>query len=132
MTRSDYETLVIRDSSILTNLYVATNIRGLNDNLELTSKNQVVLLIDFTMWDLTSLDMIIEFSSDNLEYFQETSIDTNTWSIWTVSLFEYTFIESWKFRVSFPIKDRYMRIKVKWTWTVTNSLLKITSITWLS
>ena len=76
--------------------------------------------------------MIVEFSHNNVDYYQETSLDTNTWAIWTINLFEYTFTETWKYRVSFPIKDKFMRIKVKWTWTVTNSLLKITSITWLS
>lgn len=131
MATQDYEILVIRDEAVLTNTYVATDIRGFNDNLDLTYKNQVVLLMDFTIWNLTSLDMIIEFSSDNVDYYQETAIDS-TWGIWTVNLYEYTFTETWKYRVSFPIKDKFMRIKVKGTWNVLNSLLKITSITWLS
>lgn len=131
MAKQDYEIKIIRDVAILTNSYVATDIRWFNDNLDLTGKNQVVLLLDFTVGSLTSLDMQIEFSSDNKDYYQETSIEI-VWWIWIVSLFEYTFTETWKYRLSFPIKDKFMRVKAKGTWTGTGSSLKITSITWLS
>jgi len=131
MSKQGYEIKVIRDNAILTNAYITTSIRWFNDNLDLTGKNQVVLLLDFIIWSLTSLDMQIEFSSDNVEYYQETSLEI-VWWIWIVNLFEYTFNETWKYRISFPIKDKFMRIKVKGTWLVTSSSLKITSITWLS
>jgi len=131
MANQDYETLVIRDTAILTNSYVETSIRGFNDNLDLADKNQVVLLMDFVIWSLDSLDMIVEFSSDNVNYYQETSMEL-FWSIWRFTLFEYTFTSTWNYRVSFPIKDRYMKIKVKWTWTTTSSSLKITANSWLS
>jgi len=124
-----YEIKVIRDAAILTNSYVSTDIRGLNDNLDLSDRNQVELYVDFTIWSLTSLDMIVEFWSCWTEYYQETSMEIN-WGIWTINLFERQFTESWKFRISFPIKDKFMRIRVKWTGTVTSSSLQITSVTW--
>ena len=131
MAKLDYEAKVIRESTILTNSYVETLIRWFNDNIDLTWKNQVVLLLDFTIWSLTSLNILVDFSNDWIDYYQEISIET-IWWIWVVSLFEYTFNETWKYRLSFPIKDKYMRIRVNGTWTVTGSLLKITSITWLT
>ena len=131
MAKLDYEALVIRDAAVLTNSYVATTIRWINDNLDLTEKNQLVLLMDFTIGSLTSLEMKIDFSWDNIDYYQETSLDIS-WGIWTVNLFEYTFDETGKYRIALPIKDKYMRLSVKGTWTVTGSSLKITSITWLA
>jgi hypothetical protein len=49
MANLDYEDKVIRESAILTASYVASDVRGDNDNISLTSKNQVILLIDFTI-----------------------------------------------------------------------------------
>ena len=43
MANLDYEQVVIRDVAILTNSYVASTVRGFEDNLSLTSKNQVIL-----------------------------------------------------------------------------------------
>lgn len=131
MANLDYEQLVIRDSAVLTWSYVASTVRWENDNLSLASKNQVVLLIDFTIGSLTSMEMKAEFSSDEVNYYQETSLDISS-GTGTVNLFEYTFNTTGKYRVVFPIKDKYMKISVKGTWTVTSSLCKITNISWLA
>ena len=131
MAQLDYEYKVIRESEQLTVWYVASWVRGESDNLDLTGKNQVILLVDLSLWNLTSMEMKAEFSHNNIDYYQETSLDVS-WGTWIANLFEYTFNEDGKFRIAYPIKDRYMRISVKWTWDSTGSLCKITNITWLA
>ena len=131
MANLDYEQVVIREAAILTNSYVASTVRGLDDNLSLTSKNQVILYVDFTIGSLTSLELKVEFSPDGVTYFQETSIDVSS-GTWTVNLFEYTITASGQYRIAIPIKDKYMKISAKGTGTVTSSSLKITNITWLA
>jgi len=106
-------------------------VRWYNDNLDLSWKNQVVLLLDLTLWSLTSCVMKVEFSHDNIDFYQETSFEVLGW-IWNVNLYEYNINDSWKYRISFPIKDKFMKISIKGAWTTVWSLLKITSITWLS
>ena len=131
MAKLDYEEKVIRDATILTNSYVSATVRWIDDNLNLTEKNQVMLYLDLTLGSLTACVMKIEFSADNIDFYQETSFEV-LWWIWNVSLYEYNFVDTGKFRLAFPIKDKVMRVSVKWTWTVTNSSLKIISITWLA
>lgn len=131
MANLDYEQVVIRDAAILTNSYVASIVRGLNDNLSLTSKNQVILYVDFTIGSLTSLELKAEFSPDDTTYYQETSIDISG-GTGTVNLFEYTITASWQYRIAIPVKDKYMKVSAKGTGTLTSSSLKITNITWLA
>jgi len=127
----DFESKVVRSSAILTTGYVASDIRGASDNLVLTNKNQVILLIDFTKGSLTSMELKLDFSFDNTNWFQETSLDISSWT-WNVNLFEYTFTASWKYRIAVPIKDKFIRASVKGTGTVTSSLCEITTITWIA
>ena len=127
----DFENKVIRESAILTNSYVASDARGLNDSLVLTDKNQVILLVDFTKGSLTSMEMKVDFSHDGITYFQETSINISG-GTGTVSLFEYTFTATGKYRIAIPIKDKFIRASVKGTGTVTSSLCEITTITWIA
>lgn len=124
-----FEEKVIRESAILTASYVASDVRWLDDNLILTDKNQVVLLIDFTKWSLTTMEMKLDFSNNWVDFYQETSLDISSGTA-TVNLLEYTFNATGKYRVVLPIKDRYIKVSVKWTWTATSSLCKITNITW--
>lgn len=131
MAKLDYEYKVIREASILTNSYVASDVRWLWDNIDLTWKNQLILLIDFTIGSLTSMEIKAEFSHNEVDYYQEVSMSISWW-IWTVDLFEYTFDATWKYRIAIPIKDKFIKISAKWTWTVTSSSLQITSITWLA
>lgn len=124
----DFENKVIRSSAILTSSYVESDVRGLNDSLVLTDKNQVILLVDFTKGSLTSMEMKIDFSHDGTTYFQETSINISG-GTGTVSLFEYTFTATGKYRIAVPIKDKYMKVSVKGTGTATSSLCQINNIT---
>lgn len=128
MSKMDFESKSIRDSAILTNSYVAADVRGLADSLILTDKNQVLLLVDFTKGSLTSMELKVDFSFDGVTYFQETSLDISS-GTGTVNLFEYTFTATGKYRIAVPIKDRYMKVSVKGTGTVTSSLCQINTIT---
>lgn len=131
MSKMDFESKSIRDSAILTNSYVAADVRGLADSLILTDKNQVLLLVDFTKGSLTSMELKVDFSFDGVTYFQETSLDISS-GTGTVNLFEYTFTATGKYRIAVPIKDRYMKVSVKGTGTVTSSLCQINTITWVA
>lgn len=131
MASLDYEQIVIRDAAILTNSYVASIVRWIDDNLNLTDKNQVILYLDFTIGSLTSLEIKAEFSPDNVTFYQETSIDITS-GTGTVNLFEYTITASGQYRLAIPVKDKYMKVSAKGTGTTTSSSLKITNITWIA
>lgn len=126
-----YTHKVIRDSAILTTSYVSTVIRWEGDNLDLTTSNQSIILVDFTIWSLTSMEMKFESSNDWINFYQESSLDISS-GTWTVNLFEYSFSATWKYRIAIPLKDRYIRLSVKWTGTVTSSLCKIELVTWVA
>ena len=74
------------------------------------------------------MEMKVDFSNDGITYFQETSLAISG-GTGTVSLFEYTFTATGTYRIAVPIKDRYMKVSVKGTGTVTNSLCQISTVT---
>jgi len=125
-----YEEKVIRESSILTNSYVATDIIW-DEEIRLTERNQLVLYIDFTIWSLTSMELKVEFSPNEIDWYQESSQLVDSW-IATIDLKEYVFDWTWKYRLAIPIKDKFLRVSAKGTWTVTSSLLKLSLITWVN
>ena len=131
MTNLEYEQKVIREAAELTTGYVSSTVRWIEDNLDLTGKNQLILLLELKLSSLTSVELKAEFSNDNVTYYQETSLDISG-GTWTVNLFEYTFTLWGNYRLAIPIKDKYVKISAKWTGTVWGSELKITSITWQS
>jgi hypothetical protein len=88
--------------------------------------NQLQLYIDFTIGSLTSAEIKIEFSSDNSTWYQE-AFGAISGGIDTLSLGEHTIGATGKYRISTPIKDRYIRVSVKGTGTVTDSSLAILS-----
>jgi len=125
-----YEEKVIRESSILTNSYVATDIIW-DEEIRLTERNQLVLYVDFTIWSLTSMELKVEFSPNEIDWYQESSQLVDSW-IATIDLKEYVFDWTWKYRLAIPIKDKFLRVSAKGTWTVTSSLLKLSLITWVN
>ena len=131
MSKQHYEEKTIREASILTNSYVSSDIRGNDDNVRVTERNQCLLYIDLTIWSLTSAEIKIEFSSDDVTYYQECTQFISS-GIATIDLKEYTFDSDWKYRLAIPIKDRYIKVSAKWTWTVSGSSLAISIITWVN
>jgi len=129
MVNLSYQYKEIREPSILSASYVSTLVRWINDNLDLTGENQIVLYIKFIKWSLDSMEMKIEFSPDNIDYYQESSVDIMN-GTGTVNKFEYMFTSQWSYRVAVPIKDKYMKVSIKGTGDPTWSSCSIINITW--
>lgn len=122
----DYILLPIRSAAILTGSYVAgTMISPFNVNPAL--RNQMNVLFSFTIGSLTSAEIKIEYSHDNVTYFQDTfeSIAAGTS---TLTLGNYTFSATGNYVLSLPIKFSYIRISAKGTGTVTSSSLTIDAV----
>ena len=120
--RFDYFKETIRDAAILTTSYVAGNILS-----EVHDRNQLVVLVDFTKGSLTSAELKVEFSDDGTNYYQETASSVSGGTI-SESLGERAFTASGSYRISVPINDRYVKISVKGTGTVTSSSMALKAI----
>ena len=131
MSGLQYTARQIRDAAILTTSYVAADILWLDDNNRSQELNQSVLFIDFTIGSLTSLELKIEYSDDGVNYYQQSFIDIS-WGTATVSLWEYTFTETWSYEIANPFKAKFMKVSVKGTWTVTSSSCAIKWIIWIA
>lgn len=125
----DYANKSIRSAAVLTNSYVASTVIGPADtDWESTHlRNQLVLLVSFTKGSLTSAELKVEFSSDGSTYYQETfgSISGTTQ---TLSLGESTMTATGNYRIPVPVKDKYIKVSVKGTGTVTSSSMAITAV----
>lgn len=118
----DYESIVVRESAILTGSYVAGTVIE-----ETLGSNQLVLLVNFTKGSLTTAEFKVEFSPDNSTWYQETFQSVTTGTA-TESLGEHQISATGGYRISIPIKDRYIKISAKGTGTVTSSAMSITAI----
>ena len=128
--QNNYSIKSVRASSVLTGSYVAGTVigpRGLNPSIDPVSNNQLVLYFDFTLGSLTSAELKVEFSDDGVNYYQETTSSLASGTS-TDKLTEHTISATGKYRLAFQICDRYIRVSVKGTGTVTNSLLAIDAI----
>ena len=124
-----YQYKTLREDSVLTTIPEFTQVRWKDDNLNLSWENQVVLYVKFVKWSLDSMIMKVYFSPDNIDYFQECSIDINS-GVGTVNKFDYSFTSNGNYRIPIPIKDKYMKISVEWSGNVSGSSCKIINITW--
>ena len=124
------ELQTLRTSAILTNSYVAGTVWGpqggstVSDPVE---NNQLLLLIDFTKGSLDSMQLKIEFSENGTDYYQETSSAVSSGTS-TETVLAHSFGATGKFRLPIPIVDRYIKVSVKGTGTVTSSLVKVLAI----
>lgn len=114
----------IRDSAVLTSSYVAGTV------LSVPLKNQLIIYVLFTKGLTTSMEMKVEFSQDNSSWYQEVEefIDSGTATVrelthQVASANQSAAQQGYKF--SIPITDRYVRISVKGTGVMTNSLVQI-------
>ena len=122
----DYMFWDVRASAILTNSYVpGTVLNYTNANPAL--RNQLNILVNFTKGLITSAEIKVEYSSDGVNFFQDTfeAISAGTS---TLSLGEYTIAATGNYIISIPIKAAYIRISAKGTGTVTSSLMEIDAI----
>lgn len=122
----DYQIKPIRSAAILTGSYVAGTVIGI-DEVNSGLHNQMVLYVSFTKGSLTSLEIKIEFSNDNVTFYQEVS-DAIVGGTGTWSLLEHTTTSSGNYRYPCPVKDRYIRVSAKGTGTVTGSSLQIDAV----
>ena len=131
---TDYIKRNIRSSAVLTGSYVAATVLGAEAGTtpdtyttNPNEYNQVVLYVDFTIGSLTDMLLNVEFSPDNSSYYQET-LGTISGSTETDSVLEHKFTATGKYRIAIPCTDRYIKVSVKGTGTVTNSLCAIDAV----
>ena len=115
-------TTSLRSTAILTGSYVNSSSVAVDNG-----ENQLVLLCQATMGSLTSMEIRVEFSDDDSTWFQQTfslvSGGTNS-----LSLGEHQITADGNYRIPIPIADRYFRIGVKGTGTLTGSDLIIDGV----
>lgn len=116
--------IIIRSSAILTTSYVAGTVYGQDNNLKIETNNQLILWITFVKWSLTSMSLKIEFSDDNIKYYQDTFLAVSGGTA-TATLWEYIFSENWNYALYVPIKSRNIKVSVKGSWTTTGSSCEI-------
>ena len=119
MSNRDYVIRSSREAAILTNSYVAGTIA---DNID--EFNQLVILASFALGSLTSTQIKVEFSHDQITWFQEVSsvIDGGTSKD---SLMEHTITATGNYAIPTQLKAKHVRVSVKGTGVVTNSSMKI-------
>jgi len=118
----DYIIKSVRSSLILTTGYVAGTV------LENThGYNQLNLLLAFTKGSLTTAEIKVEFSPDNSTWYQET-FQSVTGGTATETVGAHQISASGNYRIMIPLKDRYARVSVKGTGTVTSSLMAVDAI----
>ena len=122
VNNQSYRLELVRASLILTTSYVAGTV--LND---VENFNQLMLFYEWTKGSLTSLEIKVEFSFDGQTYSREifSSVSGGTS---TDSLGEHTTTDAGNGLIAIPIKCSKIRISVKGTGTVTNSLLVVNAV----
>lgn len=125
-----YQTKNIRASAVLTNSYVAATIlgpQGLGQLLDPVENNQLVVLVKLTLGSLTSAEVKVEFSNDGTNYYQETAGSVSGGTS-TDSLLTHTMTATGNYRLPISLVDRYVKVSVKGTGTVTNSLMVVDAV----
>lgn len=124
-----YSKKTLRESAVLTGSYVASTVYGPTgvSNRDPVSNNQLMLYIGFTIGSLTSAELKVEFSDDGTTYYQETSSSVLSGTS-TDRVVEHTFTATGNYRLAIPLADRYIKVSVKGTGTVTSSLMAIDAI----
>lgn len=112
----------VRPAAALTNSYVAGTEINFKQHI-----SQVNLYVDLTLGSLTSAEIKVEFSDDGTNWYQETR-ESLTGGTATMTVFERTFTADAAARISFPVKDKWMRVSAKGTGTVTGSEMAITAV----
>lgn len=127
MYQQDYKSITIRESAILTGSYVAGEVLSAPD-FKMNLLNQVVLYVDFTIGSLTSAEIIVEFSDDGTNYYQETLEDVPSSGISDADVYIRRIKQSGSYRFAIPIKDRFVRVSAIGNGTATGSSMSIIGI----
>lgn len=122
----NYTVVEVRPAAILTNSYVAGTVLGTGTTSNLEYNSTLVLDIDFTMGSLTSGEVIVEFSTDGTNYFQEVIDAVNTTTgIVTEKPAIRTFTATGKYHLSLPVMSKFIKISAHGTGTVAGSSMSI-------
>lgn len=127
MLQQDYTLLNVRSAAILTTSYVAGTVIGPTTGGTPALRNQLNVLVKFTIGSLTSGEVKIEYSHDGTTYFQDT-FEAISGGTSTLSLGNYTFASTGNYVISIPIKFNYIKISVKGTGTVTSSSMTVDAV----
>ena len=115
---------VVRASAVTTNSYVAGSIIG-----DISEYNSVGLEIKVTKGSLDSVEVKIEESQDGENYYQQVAEASSSGTIST-SLAARTFTVNGSYAILVnPVRARFVKVSVKGTGTVTNSLVEIKAYT---
>lgn len=116
----DFTVYPVRSAAILTTGYVAGTVVDTQGDY-----NQAIINVAFTIGSLTSAELKIEFSNDGTNYYQETNPSVSA-GITTETLAAHTWTATGNYRIPVPILDRYIKISIKGTGTVTSSSAAVT------
>lgn len=111
----DYSHNAVRAAAILTNSYVAGTVIEASYSMD-----QIIIYWSFTKGSLTSGELKVEFSNDNVTFYQQT-VTTPAGGVITEDLGEHKVTADGNYRLAIPIKDRFIKVSVKGTGTVTSS-----------
>lgn len=125
--QQDYTFIGIRAAAILTAAFVSGDVDITPFNLNPALRNQVNLLLDFTVGSLTSLDIKIQYSNDGTDWYDET-FETITGAVAAMVNGLYNFTASGKYVLSLPEKSAYVRVQARGNGTLTSSSLKIGAV----
>jgi len=128
----DYIKFPLRASAVLTNAYVTYPINetlsdGTTGIFDCSGFNQLLVYTNFTIGSLTSASIKVEFSADNVTWYQETLLAISGGTS-TDSLGVHLYGASGNYRLALPVADRYIRVSITGTGTVTNSLAVLDAI----
>lgn len=127
----DYFYRTVRAAAILTGTYVAAKVYeegvGGSKVLDCTQYDQLQVLVDFTIGSLTSLEIKVEYSTDDTTYWQQTFTTVSAGES-TASLGNYKMTATGKYVLEIPILARYIQISAKGTGTVTSSSVTVNAI----
>lgn len=91
-------------------------------------EDEIILLVDFTKGSLTNVSLMIEFSPDGTNYYQETGVAYSA-GVNTIKALTHLLDATGKFRLApIKIKDRYIKVSAQGSGNNAGSLLKIDAI----
>lgn len=123
---TDYQIFPIRSAAILTGSYVAGTV--LSPFISAPAhRNQLNVMVQFTIGSLTSAQIKVEFSHDGTTYFQDT-FATISGATATMVNGDYSLASTGNYVISIPINFNYIKISAKGTGTATASSMTLDAI----
>lgn len=127
MPQIDFRPITVRAAAIVTTAYVAAPLTTAPANI--TQYNQLKLNVAIVLGSLTTVELIVEFSDDNSNWYQEsdeTSSVTANVDTKAVNKVVHQFTVAGNYRLLIPMVDTFCRVSVKGTGTVTSSSVGVT------